>query len=114
MAIEPRNGIDGKVCSCCSIWKPLTDYYKDRSKGRSQGFTHCRCKKCYKAGRRLVKIEKEHTFQRALGTLGEYRVYVVKHLQNNAKKFCAGSPVTLKACSCQDALWQALKRAIQE
>lgn len=54
MAIVIQNGIKGKRCSHCGKWKPLTDYYKDRSKGASQGFRHCRCKPCYKAGRRRL------------------------------------------------------------
>ena len=47
-----KNGIEGKVCSTCRVSKPLSEYYRDRSHGPSQGGRHCRCKICYKRGRR--------------------------------------------------------------
>ena len=49
MAVIQRHGVDGKVCSTCQTWKPLTDYYPDQSKRESQGFRHCRCKACHSA-----------------------------------------------------------------
>ncbi len=54
MAILIKNGVKGKVCSSCKTWKPLTDYYKDASHGPTQGGRHCRCKACYKAGRKKL------------------------------------------------------------
>lgn len=43
-----QNGIEGKVCSHCKIWKPLDDFYNDKSKSESQGKKHCVCKECHK------------------------------------------------------------------
>lgn len=47
MALITRNGIIGKVCSICHVWKPLNEFPKDPSHGPSQGGHHCRCKKCH-------------------------------------------------------------------
>ena len=52
MAIEIRDGVEGKRCSTCRKWKPLSDFYSDPSHPASQGRRHCRCKDCYKAGRK--------------------------------------------------------------
>jgi hypothetical protein len=52
VAIEVRAGTEGKVCSSCCKWKPLTDFYKDSSQLPSQGGRHCRCKPCFKGGRK--------------------------------------------------------------
>lgn len=46
MAIEIRNGLEGKVCSSCRVWKPLDDFPRDKSKGDTQGGRHCKCKEC--------------------------------------------------------------------
>ncbi len=47
MAVTVRNGIRGKVCPRCDLWKPLVEFPSDITKGESQGFTHCRCKACH-------------------------------------------------------------------
>jgi hypothetical protein len=52
MAIEVHDGIQGKYCSSCHAWKPLPDFYRDSSHPPSQGGRHCRCKPCYKDGRK--------------------------------------------------------------
>ena len=57
------------------------------------------------------KIEKEHFFQRALGTLDEYKVYVVKQLRPGVQKMAAGFPVSVdEAYGGKDALLQVLKQ----
>jgi 5-methylcytosine-specific restriction endonuclease McrA len=30
MAIVQKDGVDGKICTKCTTWKPLTEYYQDR------------------------------------------------------------------------------------
>jgi len=52
MTITKKNGVEGKECSNCHIWKPLSEYFKDCTKGISQGGRHCRCKICYQVKRR--------------------------------------------------------------
>lgn len=47
-----RGAVEEKTCSTCRMWKPLTDFYRDSSHGRSQGQRHCRCKDCYRKGRK--------------------------------------------------------------
>ncbi len=54
MAIEVRRGVRGKYCSSCKVWKPLTEFHKDSSHRATQGGRHCRCKPCYKAGRKRL------------------------------------------------------------
>jgi hypothetical protein len=46
MRVTFENGIAGKVCPGCHLWKPLSEYYFDATKGESQGFTPCHCKSC--------------------------------------------------------------------
>jgi len=58
MAIEICTGIEGKHCSTCGAWKPLTDFYRDSSHPPSQGGRHCRCKECYKDGRKAQTAQK--------------------------------------------------------
>lgn len=60
MAIEMRLGKEGKECSSCRGWRPLTAFFRDRTHGDSQAGRHCRCKDCYKHGR------KKQALQRAL------------------------------------------------
>ena len=48
MAIETRNGVDGKVCSICDDWKELDEYYVESAKGSSQGQTQNVCISCAK------------------------------------------------------------------
>lgn len=48
MALIERNGITGKFCSTCKIWKPLDDFPTDPTHGESQGGRHCRCRKCHR------------------------------------------------------------------
>jgi len=50
MAIINKNGIDGKRCSKCNKWQPLTEFHRDRTHGPLQGGRHCRCKKCKNKG----------------------------------------------------------------
>lgn len=38
-----RNGVDGKECPSCCLWKPYSKFWKDES--YSDGF-HCLCKEC--------------------------------------------------------------------
>jgi hypothetical protein len=45
--IDRRNGVDGKICSTCRQWKPLSAYHDDRTSPPSQGGKHCRCKECH-------------------------------------------------------------------
>jgi len=49
MVIVVSNGVESKVCGGCNQWKPLDDFYADRTKGPSQGGKHCRCKSCHTA-----------------------------------------------------------------
>jgi hypothetical protein len=42
------DGIDQKLCSCCGVWKPLTDF----SPGESEDGRHCECRKCNNARHR--------------------------------------------------------------
>ena len=46
MAVDMKDGVEGKRCSKCREWKVLTDFYTDPSHGKSQGGTHCQCKVC--------------------------------------------------------------------
>jgi hypothetical protein len=46
MAVTLRNGIPGKICPHCDLWKPLVEFPSDSTNGASQGFAHCRCKAC--------------------------------------------------------------------
>lgn len=47
MAVTNRNGVLGKVCSSCEVWKPLTGFSPGgKSHGSSQGGRHCQCKPC--------------------------------------------------------------------
>jgi len=48
MAIIIKNGLEGKVCSTCRVWKPLIEFPLDSSHGPSQGGRHCRCKECHR------------------------------------------------------------------
>ena len=41
-----QSGIQGKICSGCGEWKPLSEYFKDRTHGPSQGGRHCRYRRC--------------------------------------------------------------------
>jgi hypothetical protein len=53
MATSVRNGVEGKVCSCCRMWKPLQDFSPGgKSHGRSQGGRHCECRACNAARHR--------------------------------------------------------------
>jgi hypothetical protein len=56
MAIENKNGVDGKYCSTCDEWKSLADFPKDASHGPLQGGCHCRCKACHKKKRAEKKL----------------------------------------------------------
>ncbi len=56
--IVPKDGVDGKVCSSCRRWKPLPDFFVDRSHGASQGGRHCKCKVCYREGRERQRAVK--------------------------------------------------------
>lgn len=47
MVIITKNGVEGKRCSTCHIWKPLSEFYTDPTKGSSQGGRHCRCRACH-------------------------------------------------------------------
>jgi hypothetical protein len=51
MSVTSKNGIEGKECARCHIWKPLSAFYFDSTKGKSQGFRHCQCKACHAAVR---------------------------------------------------------------
>jgi hypothetical protein len=46
MSVTQKNGIGGKECSSCKIWKSLEEFPKDSSKGPLQGERHCVCKEC--------------------------------------------------------------------
>jgi hypothetical protein len=46
VSVTERNGIEGKECAGCHVWKPLSEFYIDGTKGKSQGFRHCRRKAC--------------------------------------------------------------------
>ncbi|MBZ5678572.1 MAG: hypothetical protein LAO24_00555 [Acidobacteriia bacterium] len=46
--LEARNGIRGKVCSTCRLWKPLDAFSTDPTHPASQGGRHCRCKECHR------------------------------------------------------------------
>jgi hypothetical protein len=46
--LETRNGIQGKVCSTCRVWKPLDAFPPDSSHPPSQGGRHCRCRECHR------------------------------------------------------------------
>ena len=48
MAIETRNGVDGKVCSACDRWKELDEFYVEKVKGFSQGQKQNICIECAK------------------------------------------------------------------
>ncbi len=48
MAIIRNNGVDGKVCSTCKSWKPLSEFPTDPTHGPLQGGRHCRCKECHR------------------------------------------------------------------
>lgn len=48
MAIETRDGVPGKVCSRCRIWKPLEEFPTDPTHGSSQGGRHCNCRQCHR------------------------------------------------------------------
>ncbi|WP_157627883.1 hypothetical protein [Thermodesulfatator autotrophicus] len=50
--IEERDGKEGKMCPTCREWKPLEEFPRDRTKGESQGYRHCRCKECHKEKRK--------------------------------------------------------------
>lgn len=56
MALETKNGVEGKICSTCDEWKPLADFPKDASHGPLQGGCHCRCKECHKKKRAEKKL----------------------------------------------------------
>lgn len=66
MAIVLRAGVKGKVCSTCRSWKPLSDYYPDRTHGPTQGGRHCRCKDCHSRKgterRAALKVKEESSF----------------------------------------------------
>ena len=47
MSVSFIDGIEGKECGGCYVWKPLSEFYSDNSKGKTQGFRHCRCKTCH-------------------------------------------------------------------
>ena len=49
MAILVKNGIEGKICSHCKQWKPLTEFPRDHSHPPSQGGRHCACKECHRS-----------------------------------------------------------------
>ena len=51
--IIKRNGIEGKKCSTCHKWKPLTEFPNDRTHSiEYQGGKHCRCKSCHREKRK--------------------------------------------------------------
>lgn len=58
MAIIIKNGIKGKECSICHIWKPLEEFPTDPTHGPSQGGRHCRCKECHRSKEKLKKQQK--------------------------------------------------------
>lgn len=53
MAVITKNGVDGKVCSTCHVWKPLAEFPTDPTHGQSQGARHCRCKACHRLKAKL-------------------------------------------------------------
>lgn len=55
------NGVDGKHCTVCGMWKPLDDFPHDRTHGQSQGGKHCQCKRCQSEIRKLVRKGFSHT-----------------------------------------------------
>lgn len=57
MAIIVQNGISGKICSTCKVWKPLDDFPRDRTHGPTQGGRHCRCKACHSELRKQRLIQ---------------------------------------------------------
>jgi hypothetical protein len=45
--LRERNGVMEKRCSCCGLWKPLTDFSPGGSShGPSEGGKHCECHEC--------------------------------------------------------------------
>jgi hypothetical protein len=57
MSVTFENGIEGKVCPGCGLWKPLSEFYSDSTKGESQGFTHCHCKSCHAEAGKLERLK---------------------------------------------------------
>lgn len=57
MAIIVQNGISGKICSRCRIWKPLNDFPRDRTHGSTQGGRHCRCKMCHSEANKQKRVK---------------------------------------------------------
>jgi len=47
MSVSFIDGIEGKECAGCHVWKPLSEFYSGNTKGKTQGFRHCRCKTCH-------------------------------------------------------------------
>lgn len=71
MSVTFEGGIEGKVCSRCHLWKPLSEFYPDPTKGESQGFTHCRCKSCHAEVAKLERLKFRLTRERAV-ELGDW------------------------------------------
>lgn len=57
MSVAFKNGVEGKECARCHVWKRLSEFYFDRTKGESQGFRHCRCKACHTEVRREQRLK---------------------------------------------------------
>jgi hypothetical protein len=58
--LEERDGVAGKVCSDCDVWKPLEDYSKN--KGTSDGKRYI-CKECDKERVRKYRRENEEKYK---------------------------------------------------
>jgi len=53
-----REGIEGKVCSKCRVWKPLGEFYSDPSHPPSQGGRHCQCRDCHRPSPIVKQVAK--------------------------------------------------------
>src|SRR5579871_5670607 len=50
MAIEVRDGIEGKVCVRCGIWKPLSYFGPNLLLGSAEGWRRRQCQACLSRG----------------------------------------------------------------
>ena len=66
MATSVRNGVEGKICSSCNLWKSLTEFSPGgRSHGPSQGGKHCWCKECHREAGRVQRARDRAILERA-------------------------------------------------
>ena len=65
MAVIVKRGVEGKICSTCDAWKPLSDFPAHRTHGPSQGGRHCRCLECHRVAARKKRLREKALVARA-------------------------------------------------